>query len=51
MNEMLVKYLEEIKEPKVSELSGRAYFLVALINNSFNVPRRSSFTLKYFLNL
>jgi pyruvate,water dikinase len=39
MNEMFVKFLDEIKEPKVSELGGKGYSLAVLFNNGFNVPR------------
>ena len=34
----MVKPLSEIKNPKVLELGGKAYSLVVLINNGFNVP-------------
>ena len=34
----MVKVLNEIKEPKVSELGGKGYSLVVLIRNGFNVP-------------
>ena len=34
----MIKFLNEIKEPKVSELGGKGYSLVALINNGFKVP-------------
>jgi pyruvate,water dikinase len=37
MNMMM--FLEEIKEPKVSELGGKGYSLAVLINNGFNVPQ------------
>jgi pyruvate,water dikinase len=36
---MLIKFLEEIKELKASELGGKGYSLVMLTNNGFNVPR------------
>jgi pyruvate,water dikinase len=36
---MFVKFLGEIKEPKVSELGGKGYSLAVLVNNGFNVPR------------
>jgi pyruvate,water dikinase len=39
MNGMFVKFLDEIKEPKVSELGGKGYSLAVLTNNGFNVPR------------
>jgi pyruvate,water dikinase len=39
MNEVFVKFLDEIKEPKVSELGGKGYSLAVLFNNGFNVPR------------
>jgi pyruvate,water dikinase len=39
MNGMFVKFLNEIKEPKVSELGGKGYSLAVLTNNGFNVPR------------
>lgn len=35
----MVKFLNEIKEPKVSELGGKGYSLAVLINNGFNVPK------------
>jgi len=34
-----VKFLDEIKEPKVSELGGKGYSLAVLTSNGFNVPR------------
>lgn len=34
-----VKFLNEIKEPKVSELGGKGYSLAVLINHGFNVPK------------
>jgi phosphoenolpyruvate synthase/pyruvate phosphate dikinase len=34
-----IKFLNETKEPKVSELGGKAYSLAVLINNGFNVPK------------
>jgi pyruvate,water dikinase len=39
MNGMFVKFLDEIKKPKVSELGGKGYSLAVLFNNGFNVPR------------
>jgi pyruvate,water dikinase len=39
MNGMFVKFLDEIKEPRVSELGGKGYSLAVLFNNGFNVPR------------
>jgi pyruvate,water dikinase len=39
MNEVFVKFLDEIKEPKVSELGGKGYSLAVLFNNGFSVPR------------
>jgi pyruvate,water dikinase len=35
----MIKFLNEIKEPKGSELGGKGYSLAILINNKFNVPR------------
>jgi len=35
----IVKFLNEIKEPKVSELGGKGYSLAMIINNGFNVPK------------
>lgn len=34
----MIKFLKEIKEPKVLELGGKGYSLTVLINNGFNVP-------------
>ena len=35
----IVKFLDEIKEPKVSELGGKGFSLAVLLNNGFNVPK------------
>jgi pyruvate,water dikinase len=35
----MVKFFNEVKEPKVSELGGKGYSLAVLINNGFNVPK------------
>lgn len=35
----MVKFLSEIKEPKVSELGGKGYSLAILSNSGFNVPK------------
>ena len=35
----VIKFLNEIKEPKVLELGGKGYSLAVLINNGFNVPQ------------
>jgi len=35
----IVKFLDEIKEPTVSELGGKGYSLAMLINNGFDVPK------------
>ena len=35
----MVKFINEIKEPKVSEFGGKGYSLATLINNGFNVPK------------
>jgi len=35
----VIKFLNEIKEPKVSELGGKGYSLAVLMNNGFNVPK------------
>lgn len=39
INEMFVKFLSEIEEPKISELGGKGYSLAVLMNNGFNVPK------------
>jgi pyruvate,water dikinase len=39
MNNVFVRFFDEIKEPKVSELGGKGYSLAVLVNNGFNVPR------------
>jgi pyruvate,water dikinase len=39
MNRVFVKFLDEIKEPKVSELGGKGYSLAVLTSNGFNVPQ------------
>ncbi|MEM3905510.1 MAG: hypothetical protein QXZ17_01370 [Nitrososphaerota archaeon] len=36
---MFVRFLSEVKEPKISELGGKGYSLVILMNNGFNVPK------------
>lgn len=38
-NMSIVKFLNEIKEPKVLELGGKGYSLAVLTNNGFNVPK------------
>jgi len=48
MKKMFVKYLSEIKEPKVSELGGKGYSLAVLMNNGFNVPRGFIITSRAF---
>jgi pyruvate,water dikinase len=35
----MVKFLNEIEEPKVSEVGGKGYSLAVLINKGFNVPK------------
>lgn len=35
----IVKFLDEIKESKISELGGKGYSLAVLMNNGFNVPK------------
>jgi pyruvate,water dikinase len=35
----MIKFLDETKQPKTSELGGKGYSLAVLINNSFNVPK------------
>jgi len=35
----MVKFLNEIKEPKISELGGKGYSLAILTKNGFNVPK------------
>lgn len=35
----IIKYLNEPKEPKVSELGGKGHSLAVLMNNNFNVPK------------
>ena len=44
----MVKFLNEINEPKVSELGGKGYSLVVLINNGFNVPKGFVITSEVF---
>lgn len=39
MNEMFTQSLEELREPKVSELGGKGYSLATLLKNGFNVPK------------
>ncbi|RLI92286.1 MAG: hypothetical protein DRO65_00225 [Candidatus Altiarchaeales archaeon] len=39
MSKVFVKFLHEIKEPKVSDLGGKGYSLAVLMNNGFNVPK------------
>jgi len=49
MNNMnMIKFLNEIKEPKVSELGGKGYSLAVLMNNGFNVPKGFVITSKAF---
>ena len=43
-----IKFLNEIKEPKVSELGGKGYSLAVLMNNGFNVPKGFVITSKAF---
>jgi len=38
MNDVFVKFLKEIKQPKISELGGKGYSLAVLINNGFDIP-------------
>lgn len=35
----MIRFLNEIKEPKVSELGGKGYSLAVLMNHGFNVPK------------
>jgi pyruvate,water dikinase len=44
----VVKFLNEINEPKVSELGGKGYSLAVLINNGFNVPKGFVITSEVF---
>lgn len=44
----MVKFLNEINEPKVSELGGKGYSLAVLINNGFNVPKGFVITSEVF---
>ena len=34
-----IKFLTELKDPKISEVGGKGYSLAVLINNGFNVPQ------------
>jgi len=43
-----IKFLNEVKEPKVSELGGKGYSLAVLTNNGFNVPKGFMITSKAF---
>ncbi|WP_161969670.1 PEP/pyruvate-binding domain-containing protein [Candidatus Methanodesulfokora washburnensis] len=36
---MFIRFLNEIKEPRVSELGGKGYSLTILMKNGFNVPK------------
>ncbi|MCK4339797.1 MAG: PEP/pyruvate-binding domain-containing protein [Candidatus Cloacimonetes bacterium] len=44
----MIKFLNKIKDPKVSELGGKGYSLVVLINNGFNVPKGFVITSEVF---
>ena len=44
----MVKFLNEINEPEVSELGGKGYSLAVLINNGFNVPKGFVITSEVF---
>lgn len=44
----VIKFLNEIKKPKVSELEGKGYSLVVLMSNGFNVPKGFVITSKAF---
>ena len=44
----MVKFLNEINEPKVSELGGKGYSLAVIINNGFNVPKGFVITSEVF---
>ncbi len=35
----MIKFLGEIREPKISELGGKGYSLAVLMNHGFNVPK------------
>jgi pyruvate,water dikinase len=39
MKRIFVKFLSEIKEPKITELGGKGYSLAILVNNGLNVPK------------
>ena len=43
-----IKFLNEVKEPKVLELGGKGYSLAVLMNNGFNVPKGFVITSKAF---
>ena len=38
-NMSMIKFLSEIKQPRVSELGGKGYSLAMLVNNGFNAPK------------
>lgn len=44
----MVKFIDEIKEPQVSELGGKGCSLAILTKNSFNVPKAFIITTKSF---
>lgn len=44
----MVKFLNEIDEPKVSELEGKGYSLDVLINNGFSIPKGCVMTSEAF---
>lgn len=44
----MIKFLNEVKEPKVQELGGKGYSLAVLMNNGFNVPKGFAITSEAF---
>lgn len=46
----MVKFIDEIKEPQVSELGGKGCSLAILTKNSFNVPKAFIITAKAFFD-
>jgi len=45
-----MKFLNEIKEPKVSELGGKGYSLAILVNKKFNIPKGFIITSEEFFD-
>jgi pyruvate,water dikinase len=46
---MFTRFFDEIKEPEISELGGKGYSLVVLVNSGINVPRGFIITSEAFL--